>query len=132
MMARRLTAALIVLALFGAWAAPCAGWGPTSKARHDCCAEGQCPAQLNAGGHSERHGGNVSTSEADRCCAASEEQGQQQRAQSVGTVFLPVAPIDSVLVAADDLTAPKRIDPDVIPVFSPPAPLHLLFSVFLV
>ena len=131
-MSRRLAAALLVFALFGVGVAPCAGWESTAKARHDCCVEGQCPDQIKTDDHSGRHPGGVTQTEADQCCATSEQQNEQRSAQFTGATFLLLPPLESVIVAAADITPPDRTDPFAVPVPSPPARLHLLYSVFLV
>jgi hypothetical protein len=131
-MARRLAAALIVFALVGVSVAPCAGWESTAKARHDCCVDGQCPDQIEADSHSGAHPGGVTQALADQCCATSEQQNQQRSAQFAGATFLLLPPSESVVVAAADITPPKRTDPFAVPAPSPPARLHLLYSVFLV
>jgi hypothetical protein len=131
-MARRLAAALIVFALFGVSVAPCAGWESTAQARHDCCVEGQCPGQVNADGHPGSHPGDVTQAQADQCCATSEQQNQQRSAQFAGATSLLLPPLESVVVAAADIKPPERTDPIAVPVPSPAARLHLLFSVFLV
>lgn len=130
LMARRMAAALVALAMFGV--APCAGWESTAKARHDCCVDGQCPGQVEADGHSGNHSGGVTQALADQCCANSEQQNQQRSAQFAGATFVPLPPLESVVIAAADIQPPERIDPFAVPVPSPPARLHLLFSVFLV
>ena len=131
-MASRLTAALLVFALFGVSVAPCAGWEFTAKARHDCCVEGQCPDQIEATGHAGGHSGGVTQAQADQCCANSEQQNQQRMAQFAGPTFLLLPPSENVVLTAEDLRPPEHLDLDVIPVLSPPARLHLLYSVFLV
>ena len=131
-MASRLTSVVLVLALFGAGVAPCAGWESTAQARHDCCVDGQCPDQIEADSHSENHPGGVTQAQADQCCANSEQQNQQRSAQFAGSTFLLLPPSERVVVAAADITPPERTDPFAVPVPSPPARLHLLYSVFLV
>ena len=131
-MATRLTAALLVFALFGVGVAPCSGWESTAKARHDCCVDGQCPDQVKTDRHSGGHSGPASQAEADQCCATSEQQNQQRSAQFAGSAFLLLPPVTSVVVAAADITPPDHTDLATIPVHSPPTRLHLLFSVFLV
>jgi hypothetical protein len=130
-MSRRLTAALLTVALIGVGVAPCAGWDSTAQARHDCCVEGQCPGQIETDSHSADHSHGVSQTAADQCCATSEEQNHQRTAQFAVPTFLVLPPTESV-VAANDLTPPERADADVLPIPSPQTRLHLLFSVFLV
>jgi hypothetical protein len=132
LMARRIAAALIVFALFGAGAAPCAGWESSAKARHDCCVDGQCPDQVEAHSHSGHHPGGVTQGQADQCCAISEQQNQQRAAQFAGTTFLLLPPTESVVVAVADIRPSDGTDLFAVPVPSPPARLHLLYSVFLV
>lgn len=128
----RLVAALLVLSLFGAGVAPCAGWESTAAARHDCCVEGQCPDQLTPDTHSAAHKGPISQAQADACCAASEQQNQQRSSQAATASFLLAPPVEATFQAPVDFSALSRIG---LPADSPPsrsAPLHLLFSVFLV
>jgi hypothetical protein len=131
-MASRLASVVLVLALFGAGVAPCAGWESTAQSRHDCCVDGQCPDQIEADSHSGNHPGGVTQAQADQCCANSEQQNQQRSAQFAGATFLLLPPSERVVVAAADITPPERTDPFAVPVPSPSARLHLLFSVFLV
>lgn len=130
----RVVAALLVLSLFGAGVAPCAGWQSTAEARHDCCVEGQCPDQLTADSHSASHRAPVSHSQADQCCAASERQQQQSRSTpSAVAAFVLAAPVDVVVLPANDIRRPGSLAAEIGgPVPSPPASLHLLYSVFLV
>ena len=131
-MAKRLSALLVTLALFGVGVAPCAGWEATAQARHDCCVDGKCPDQIEADSHSGDHPNGVTHAQAVQCCASSEQQNQQRSAQFAGATFLLLPPLDSVVVEAADIRPPEQADPFAVPVPSPPARLHLLFSVFLV
>ena len=131
-MARRLAAVLVVFVMFGVGVAPCAGWESSAKARHDCCVEGQCPDQVEADSHSGSHPGGVTQAQADQCCANSEQQNQQRSAQFADATFLLLPPLEGIVVAAVDITPPELPDSFAVPVLSPPARLHLLFSVFLV
>jgi hypothetical protein len=131
-MSRRLTAALLAVALIGVGVAPCAGWESTAKARHDCCVEGQCPGQIETDSHSAGHSSGVSQTAADQCCATSEQQDQQRTAQFAGQTFLVLPPSASILVTQDELKLPELSDLHAVPILSPPTRLHLLFSVFLV
>jgi hypothetical protein len=124
----RHVAALLTLFVLSVRGVPCAGWQSTEQGRHDCCIEGQCPAQLESSSHSH----DMSQAEADRCCATSEERQQQQSAQSFGVIFVVAAPVELPASFADAVRPPEHLQPDVLPVPSPPARLHLLFSVFLV
>jgi len=131
-MSRRLTAALLTVALIGAGVAPCAGWESTAKARHDCCVDGQCPGQIETGRHAGAHSGGIPQAAADQCCATSEQQSQQHATQFAGPSFFLLPPAENVFVTADELKPPERPDLHVAPIPSPPTRLHLLFSVFLV
>jgi len=130
LMANRLVAALVAVALLGVGVAPCAGES-TPKARHDCCIEGQCPGEIETDSRSGGHHGGVTQAQADQCCATSEQQSQQRPAQFAGATFLLLPPLESVVVATD-IQPPARTDPFPVPAPSRPARLHLLFSVFLV
>jgi hypothetical protein len=131
-MLTRLVTACVVLTLCGAGIAPCAGWESTAQGRHDCCVEGQCPDQLTADSHSTSHSGTVSQPQADVCCATSEQQNQQQSSQDAGVAFLLAPLVECALSTVVDITPPAEIYSRSDRSPSPPAPLHLLFSVFLV
>jgi hypothetical protein len=132
LMANRLVAGFVAVALLGVGVAPCAGWESTAQARHDCCVEGQCPGQFERAGHGTDHADDMTQAQADRCCATSEQQNQSRSTQFVGTAFLLAPPVERLVALAEDIRPPDRLDPHAVPVLSPPARLHLLFSVFLV
>ena len=128
----RVVTACLVLSLLGARIAPCAGWESTAQARHDCCVEGQCPEQLTADRHSTSHNGPVSQPQADVCCATSEQQNQQRSSQDAGVACLLASLVECALSTVVDIRPPAEIYSRADRSPSPPAPLHLLFAVFLV
>jgi hypothetical protein len=112
----------------------CAGWASTPAARMACCAGiTQCPMHASDG-HSSASPRTVTQDQADSCCAASERQ-QPQKPSGIASpiaisaavlgVALVVPPVPPPLVLSDGWRT-------ILPAFTPPAPRHLLLSVFLV
>jgi hypothetical protein len=92
-----------------------------------CCEEGLCDASMNHGGSPS----DFSQTAADQCCATSEQRGQQHRSQSPERIVLIAAPI--VLSAAPVSPATvERSRPVRVSAAARSAPLHVLFSVYLV
>jgi hypothetical protein len=129
-LAARLVAAALILALAGDYYALCAGWLPTAEARMACCVDGTCPMHQR---HDETAGSNrLTQAQADACCAASEQHDAEPSARptvlaaaidapDVPAAFEPARTLDTGNVGP--VTAP-----------SPPGhvPKHVLLSVFLV
>ena len=77
--------------------------------------------------------GDIPQADADRCCASAEQRHQQDGAQLSAGAFVvapPIQPIDSP--HAFIVRVPPFVDRHVFPDPIPHAPLHVLFSVFLV
>lgn len=123
-----LAARCLLVTMLAAGGVPCAGWQASAEARHDCCAEGACPAMLGqAADHSD-----ISQEAADRCCATSEQKDQRDGSQSPAASFAvpPQAPSNDVPHTA--VVYFRCPPPDTFPTALPGAPLYVLFSVFLV
>jgi hypothetical protein len=132
-MLSRVSALALILAFCGTTAAPCAGWAMSAQARRDCCVEGSCPDEVsNAPKHSGSHPGPMTQAEADRCCAASEQTHQQRASQFADSNFTLSPPVEVTILAPFAPLLADRLAPPVAPEPSPPAQLHVLFSVFLV
>jgi hypothetical protein len=130
---RRASAVLLTLALAAGQPGICAGWMATPEARIACCSDdGTCPMHTaRSGDHGTTR--NVTQADADRCCAASE---QDDSAPSPSTIAISIAlaivhaPI-GVLNAERDAHAniSRRAS---VPIPAAHVPKHLLLSVFLV
>jgi len=129
---RRLTSILLSLALCVGNVVVCAGWAPTPEARMACCRDGQaCPM------HKGKPHGPVRTltqSEADACCAASEDHQRSSPSTPTFAAAISVAVLGTSVVMPASVPPLVRTDGwrPVSP--SPPAPVpkHVLLSVFLV
>ena len=129
---KRLSAVLLTLALAVGQAGVCAGWMPTAEARMACCSDdGPCSMHKSDSEHDESKRV-VSQAEADRCCAASEQDDSAP---------LPAGPAFSVTLAVV-LSPVSALIPDPqaavelwrasVPIPTTHVPKHLLLSVFLV
>jgi hypothetical protein len=128
---RRLPTVLLTFALSASPVALCAGWMATPEARMACCSEaGACPMhKSDAPDHSPRA---VTQAEADRCCAASGQDGPAP-SSSASTLAAPagvvLGPVPLVLPSA---AAQPHVLRKLVPVTRTHVPKHLLLSVFLV
>jgi hypothetical protein len=108
----------------------CAGWEPTREARKACCAEGASCPMRKAAVDTHTSGRLVSQADADRCCAASEQDDAAPSAAYVLSAALALAPV--TLPAMDVAFLWQRAG---WPPEPPPPPhsvaRHLLLSVFL-
>jgi hypothetical protein len=132
MLARRLPAVVLPLALLAGNVGVCAGWATTAEARMACCSEGgACPMHTSdTKNASDRV---ITQAQADSCCASSEQDDSTQSSPNVAVHFssavlgtgiiLPVSV--PALVLSDSWRA-------VVPIPSRPVPKHLLLSVLLV
>ena len=130
MLARRLSALVLSLAVAAGNVAVCAGWAATPEARMACCiAGGACPMH-GSDSDSDRL---VTQAEADSCCASSEGDDSSQStptaAAAISSAVLGPAITLPVSVPALVLKATWRTS---VPIPSTPVPKHLLLSVFLV
>ena len=128
---KRLSVALLTLALAAGQAGVCAGWMATPEARMACCSDdGPCPMHK-----SESEDGPtrvVSQAEADRCCAASEHEDStpsQSNAAFFVTLAVALSPIPGLLPAPEAHADIWRAS---VPIPASHVPKHLLLSVFLV
>jgi hypothetical protein len=128
---RRLSAVLLTLALAATQVGVCAGWMPTPEARMACCSEdGSCPMHQP---DSQDDGSRriVSQADADRCCAASEDEESIPSPSSAAfsvTFAVLLSPFAALLPEPES-------GPDFcasVPVPTRHVPKHVLLSVFLV
>jgi hypothetical protein len=129
-LARTVAVALIAVSSGGP-VAICAGWQATPEARMACCLEGvECPmhpAEDDGGTHTRA----VTQADADRCCAASEQDDASPTAKALVAVVAQPVVTDSILLPAPataDAPALYRRPPD--RVFD--VPRNVLLSVFLI
>lgn len=130
---RRMSAAVLAIALSAANGAVCAGWLPTPEARMACCSEG-APCPMHKGeSQSSGSGRVISQAQADACCASSEQKTSSQSSPTF------VAAISSAVLGtgiALPATVPALVLSDgwrtVAPIPAAHVPKHVLLSVFLV
>ena len=132
MVAKRLSALALALALMAGNAAVCAGWMSSSEARMACCSEsGACP--MHSGNSHDSGSDRVSQAQADNCCADSERENSNQP----NLTFL--AAISSAVLGSG-VVVPAPVPAFVLsdgwrssmPIPIAPPQKHLLLSVFLV
>jgi hypothetical protein len=128
--ARRIVATVLVLLLGGVGSGLCAGWEATPEARMACCVDGNCPMHSS---EARAHGFfAVSQSEADSCCAASE----QDDVAKAPPAFIPIISLTVVAgpVPVVSLQTSKPIDAwrVLLPLPGTHVAKHLLLSVFLI
>jgi len=125
----RAVVAMAIVTLVAANLSLCAGWQLTSEARVACCAdEVGCPMHHSRSQDSKRV---VTQTEADSCCAVSE----QRHSSAPNASFVLFAPLAVTVGAVPTLTALAAST--AVAVFNPPlkassVPKHLLLSVLLV
>jgi hypothetical protein len=110
----------------------CAGWGPTSDARMACCRdEANCPMHSKSDAH-HSHASSTSHSQADACCAASEQRDSTKpRATSIASAATALAP--AIVIQPFHAVFRTGEGPRAtVPLRASPVPKHLLLSVFLV
>ena len=129
---RRLSAALLSLALVAGQAGVCAGWMPTAEARMACCSDdGPCPMHKSES-HDDGSNRVLTQAEADRCCAASEDEESAPSPSKAGlfvTLAVVVSPISALLPEPQSHATTSRPS---VPVATPHVSKHVLLSVFLV
>lgn len=141
---RRISAALLSLALLTGNATACAGWAVSAEARMACCSE-DCPMHKGESHHtssSSHHGSGshhkgpahpVTQTQADACCAASEDERSSEPSPAVAASI-------SSAVLGTGIDVPERIPALVLsadwkadrPAQISTVPRHVLLSVFLV
>ena len=130
---RRISAAVLAMALTAANGAVCAGWLPTPEARMACCAEGGDCSMHKGESHGSESERVLTQAQADSCCASSEpENSNQSNPWVVTTITAAVLGVGMVLPA----TVPALVLSDAWRTSAPlpvaPVPKHILLSVFLV
>ena len=127
-MLQRSAAALALVAMLMAGAAPCVGLEASAATHHDCCMDPNCPeSRAPMAGHVM-----ASPAAADDCCAMSEDRAPRQAALlAVPFVAAPPLGVLDVLPHASPVDLP-RLPPRPLPTDLHAAPLYLLFSVFLI
>ena len=131
-LANRLSAVFLTLALVAGQAGVCAGWMATPEARMACCSDqGLCLMHKSDSADDESKGV-VSQAEADRCCAASEQDDSAPSptgpAFSV-TLAVALSPVSALIPAPQAAVELWRAS---VPIPTAHVPKHLLLSVFLV
>ncbi len=130
--ANRLSVVFLTLALVAGQAGVCPGWMATPEARMACCSEdGPCSMHKSdsADDESKRV---VSQAEADRCCAASEQDDSAPSPTGPAfTITLAVAlsPLPALLPQSESHVSISRAS---VPIPAAHVPKHVLLSVFLV
>jgi hypothetical protein len=133
-MAQGFASFAVIVVLLASNTAVCAGWAATPQARRACCAAGGDACPMHKGeshGSAENHA--ISQTQADACCAATEQQHSNPSAQAhtsltsnavLGAGVIVPVPIPA-LVARDGWRTG-------VPNPAAPIPKHVLLSVFLV
>ena len=129
---RRLIALMLTTLVVAGNAAVCTGWAPTPEARMACCNDGEpCPMHTGAS-HGSTATQTITQAEADRCCAASE---QEQAGQTTQAFVVPVSSAVLALGIVVPSAPPRLVLTDAwrsrVPLRPPPLPRHALLSVFL-
>jgi hypothetical protein len=129
----RFSAVLLCLGLVAGNGVVCAGWMPTPEARMTCCSDdGPCSMHKSESqGESTRV---LTQAEADRCCAASEQDDSSPSPSPSSLAFLAMlggvlSPVPALLPEADSHSKVWRAS---VPIPTTHVPKHLLLSVFLV
>ena len=112
---QRLSAVLLALALAAGQAGVCAGWMPTADARMACCSDRV-----------------LTQAEADRCCAASEQDDSAPSPTNVAFFVTPAVALGPVPALLPEFEPHPDIWRAAVPVPATHVPKHLLLSVFLV
>ena len=123
----------LILVLLTGNTALCAGWTATPQARMSCCADGDtCPMRKGAS-HTSNDKQAVSQTQADACCASSEQQQRNHSPQTYINVISSAVLGAGVIVPAP---MPALVASDAwrtaVPNPTAPIPKHVLLSVFLV
>ena len=128
---RRLSALVLTLSLAASQAGVCAGWMASPEARMACCADdGPCPMHKS---ESEDGSTRVLTqAEADRCCAASEQDDSTPSPSSAGFFVALGIVLSPVPALIPDPPTHVELWRASVPIPTAHVPKHLLLSVFLV
>lgn len=131
-LSHRLSALLLAVALAAGQSGVCAGWMPSPEARMACCAEdGPCPMH-KSGSDDELASRVVTQAEADRCCAASEQDDSSPSPSSVAFFTTLGAVLSAVPALLPQPESHGKIWRASVPRPITHVPKHLLLSVFLV
>ena len=131
-LANPLSVVFLALALVAGQAGVCAGWMATPEARMACCSDdGPCSMHRSdsADDESKRV---VSQAEADRCCAASEQDDSAPLPTGPAfsiTLAVALSPAPALLPQPDSHASISRIS---VPIPTAHVAKHVLLSVFLV
>jgi hypothetical protein len=124
----------VIVVLLASNTAVCAGWAASPQARMACCAGGgdACPMHKSKShGSAGKHA--ISQTQADACCAATEQQHSNQSAQAHTSVMSSAVLGAGVIVP---VAIPALMTRDGwrtgVPNPAAPIPKHVLLSVFLV
>jgi hypothetical protein len=130
--ANRLSVVFLTLALVAGQASVCAGWMSSPEARMACCADdGPCPMHTSDSEDDESKRV-VSQAEADRCCAASEQDDSAPSPTGPAffvTLAVALSPLPALLPQPESHVSLSRAS---VPRPTAHVPTHVLLSVFLV
>lgn len=132
-MPQRLSSVALILVLISGNTALCAGWAATPQARMTCCAgRDACPMQKGKSDDSaEKHA--ILQTQADACCAASEQQRPNQSAQAqLGVISSAVLGVGVIVPAPIPALVASDAWRTTVPIPTTPIPKYVLLSVFLV
>jgi hypothetical protein len=132
LVAQRLSAVGLTLALLAGNVAVCAEWAATPEARMTCCAEDRaCPMHKSDApdSHTQRV---VSQAQADSCCASSERGTSGPSTPTFAVTISSVLGPAIVLPADVPVLVRSASWRTVNPIPASPVPKHVLLSVFLV
>lgn len=128
---RRLSAVLLAFALVAGHAGVCNGWMSSPEARMACCSDdGPCPMHS-----SETTDGStrvLTQAEADRCCAASEQDDSAPSPSGAALLVAPAIVLTAVPVLIPEPPAHVELWRASVPLPTAHVPKHVLLSVFLV
>ena len=130
-LSKSIPAAAVALVLAVGNPAVCAGWLPTAEARMACCSDNSCPMhQSDSPDRGSRPA--LTQAEADRCCAASDQDDLAPSSSSFVLSVSLVAHAGPVSLAPPDAepAAHARLTP--VPLLDTHVPKHLRLSVLLV
>jgi hypothetical protein len=133
-MAQGFASFAMIVVLLASNTAVCAGWAATPQARMACCAGGDDACPMHKGkSHDSAEKYAISQTQADACCAASEQQHSNQSAQAHTSVMSSAVLGAGVIVP---VPIPALVARDgwrtAVPNPTAPIPKHVLLSVFLV
>ena len=127
----RLSVVFLTLALAAGQAGVCAGWMAAPEARMACCSDdGRCPMH-KPDPEDDESKRVVSQAEADRCCAASEQDDSAPSPTAptfVVTLAIALSPVPALLPEPESHAGISRAS---VPIPTAHVPKHVLLSVFL-